>query len=191
MLWRASFSALFLVTVAVPSADAVRQVKSLYTVVDLGECRLVANSASDDVRVCEGLPDYPVYVARNAEKIYLSVGANAASSLAAKQTLSAANTVFEPGGKRTTVEWRFIIRNEKPVPYATIVRYFTGEGGRRGEVLVVMRVSGAEACHVAYVDALANADAMILAREAADIRGRANECPATPAILGATGKSPL
>ena len=80
---------------------------------------------------------------------------------------------------------------QKPVPYATIVRYFTGEGARRGEVLVVMRVAGSEACHVAYVDALANPDAMVLAREAADARGRGAACPPKPVILGATGRSPL
>jgi hypothetical protein len=191
MKWRAGFAALVLAAIAAPDAWAIHQLKSLYTVVDLGECKAVKAQAATDVRMCEGLPGYPIYVVENARKIYLSVGSNAAASLAAQQTLSAANTVFEPGTKRTTVEWRFIIRDEKPVPYATIVRYFTREGKDKGEVLVVMRVAGGEACHVAYVDALANSDAMVLARQAADVRGRANACPPKPVVLGATGRSPL
>jgi hypothetical protein len=191
MTWKACIAALLLTAVAVPGAQAIHQVKSLYTVVDLGACKEVTSVTRNDARVCEGLPGYPVYVVEDARKVYLSVGSNAAASRAAQQTLSAANTVFEPGTKRTTVEWRFIIRDEKPVPYATIIRYFTGEGSQRGEVLVVMRVAGGGACHVAYVDALANPDAMVLAREAADVQGRAENCPPKPAILGATGRSPL
>ncbi len=191
MTWRACLAALLLCAAAVPGAEAIHQIKSLYTVVDLGACKEVASVARNDARVCEGLPGYPVYVLEDARKVYLSVGSNAAASRAAQQTLTAANTVFEPGTKRTTVEWRFIIRDEKPVPYATIVRYFTGEGAKRGEVLVVMRIAGSEACHVAYVDALANGDAMVLAREAADSHGRAKTCPPKPMVLGATGRSPF
>src|SRR5262245_61783728 len=112
MMWRGCFAALLLCAVAAPGAEAIHQIKSLYTVVDLGACKEVASVASNDARVCEGLPGYPVYVVEGGRKVYLSVGSNAATSRAAQQTLAAANTVFEPGTKRTTVEWRFIIRDE-------------------------------------------------------------------------------
>jgi hypothetical protein len=191
MILRACIAALLVAAAAVPGAQAIHQIRSLYTVVDLGACKEVTNFSRRDALECDGLPGYPVYVFEDTRKVYLSVGSNASASRAAQQTLAAANTVFEPGTKRTTVEWRFIIRDGKPVPYATIIRYFTGEGSQRGEVLVIMRIAGGEACHVAYVDALANPDAMVLAREAADVQGRSKSCPAKPAILGATGRSPL
>ncbi len=77
------------------------------------------------------------------------------------------------------------------VPCATIVRYFTQSERGGGEVLVVMRVTDSEVCHVAYVDALANADAMVLARKLADTVARSKECPAEPAGAGRAGRSPM
>ena len=77
------------------------------------------------------------------------------------------------------------------MPYATIVRYFTKNDQRRGEVLVVTRVTETEACHVAYVDAVANPNAIIIARRVADERARKFDCKTDPARIGATGKSPM
>lgn len=171
------------------AAGAIQQVRSLYTAVDLSACKAVPGRG--EARLCEGLPGYPVYVSTGAGGAYLSVGADAAKRRAAQQTLRSSNTLFEKGGQRTTVEWRFIIRNERPVPYATIVRYFTRSEAGAGQVLVVMRVTEREACHVAYVDALANADAIVLARELADTIARAQECPSEPSAKGARGRSPM
>lgn len=169
------------------AAAAIQQVKSLYTTIDLSQCEAVAGGG----RLCRGLPGYPVYVSERAQKAYLSVGADADRRLAAHQTLGARNTLFDKGGQRTTVEWRFVVRDATPVPYATIVRYFTqGEGGQ-GEVLVVMRVTERDACHVAYVDALANADAIVLARKLADTVARSEACPPSPSAQGARGSSPM
>jgi hypothetical protein len=171
------------------SAAAIQQVKSLYTTIDLAACKAVAGPGA--ARLCNGLPGYPVYVAEREEGVYLSVGPDADKRRAAQQTLKSFSTLFDRGGQRTTVEWRFIVRNAQPVPYATIVRYFTRSDTGSGEVLVVMRVTDREVCHVAYVDALANADAIVLARMIADKAARGQDCPSEPSVWGAQGRSPM
>ncbi len=172
-------------------AEAVQQVKSLYTAIDLADCRPVPRSTYGEARLCEGLPGYPIFLAEGELKTYLSVGQNAEQRLAARQTLSSFNTLFEKGGRRTTVEWRFVIRGERTVPYATIVRYFTRSATGNGEVLVVSRVTDDETCQVALVDALANADAIVLARKLADTVARSGKCPQAPEVQGAAGRSPM
>jgi len=172
------------------AAVAIQQIKSLYTAVDLAKCHS-AEGREGPAWSCDGLAGFPVYVASGPDGVYLSVGANADKQRAAGQTLKSTNTVFEPGGMRTTIEWRFVVRDGRPVPYATIVRYFTHDATTQGQVLVVMRVTEQEVCHVAYVDALANLDAMVLARKLADTDARAKPCPDVPAVQGARGRSPM
>jgi hypothetical protein len=169
----------------------VQQVKSLYTAVDLAACKTAGRDGRGDARLCEGLPGYPVYVVVGERGTYLSVGKEAERRQAAGQTLNPFNTLFEKGGHRTTVEWRFVVRDAQTVPYATIVRYFTHDATGAGEVLVVTRVTDREACHVAWIDALANVDAIVLARKLADTDARSKPCPETPSIQGAAGRSPM
>lgn len=171
-------------------AAAIQQVKSLYTALDLRSCKAIAGGA-DGARLCEGLPGYPVYVAEGDLGTYVSVGPDAEKRRAAHQTLRSFNTLFYGGGHRATVEWRFVVRDARTVPYATIVRYFTQSAGGAGEVLVVTRVTAEEACHVAYIDALANLNAIVLARKLADTVARSQACPAEPAVQGAAGRSPM
>lgn len=186
--WAASAA---LVLAAACQAQAIQQVKSLYTVVDLEKCKAVAKHPDGNEWLCDGLPGYPVYIAEGDLRIYLSAGPNAAGTRAAKQTLVPLNTVFEGGSNRTTVEWRYVIRNDNPVPYAAIVRYFTTSDEQQGQVLVVTRVTNTEACHVAYIDALATPDAIVLARRIADENARAFDCNSEPERLGTGGKSPM
>lgn len=173
------------------AAEALQQVRSLYTAVDLAACETVAGGAGSQARLCEGLPGYPIYISEGDQGVYLSVGPEADKRRAAQQTLKSFNTLFDRSGRRTTVEWRFVVRNGRTVPYATIVRYFTQSAMGAGEVLVVMRVADGEVCHVAYVDALANADAMVLARRLADTVARSKACPEEPSVQGARGRSPM
>ena len=77
------------------------------------------------------------------------------------------------------------------LPYAIIVRFHTSRDGRNGDVLVVSKVSDTEACHVAYIDALANPDAIALARRIADRQAKGFDCRQDPQTEGATGKSPM
>lgn len=171
------------------AAAAVQQVKSLYTAVDLSACKPAGSGGK--ARLCEGLPGYPIYIAEGDRGAYLSVGPDAEKSRAAQQTLRSLNTLFDKGVPRTTVEWRFVVRDGQTVPYATIVRYFTWNATDAGQVLVVMRVTDREVCHVAYVDALANVDAMVLARRIADTAARSKPCPQEPSVQGAEGRSPM
>lgn len=177
--------ALLIVWALAPAANAVQQAKSRYSTIELGKCRASGGKAW----LCDGLPGYPVYVARDGGRTFLSAGPGGASRRAARQSLDAANTVFDGKSPRTAVEWRFVIRDKRVVPYATIVRYFTQTAGGRGEVVVVTRVSDQDTCQVARIDALANRDAMVLARDIADRQARTFDCRQDPMNIGAAGKS--
>ena len=171
-------------------AAAVQQLKSLYTAIDPRTCETIREEGAS-ARLCKGLPGYPIYISEGGLRTYFSVGPDAGNRQAAQQTLNSDNSLFDPTGGRGTVEWRFVIRDEQPVPYATIVRYFTHAADRSGEVLVVTRVTEDEACQVAYVDALATPDAIVLARKLADTVARSGVCPVEPVVHGLVGRSPM
>ena len=176
---------------AAGSAAVANVVKSLYTSVDLAECTRVAEHPDGDAWRCEGLPGYPVYVAEGDHRQFVSVGLDAEARRAAKQTPGAFNSIFSAPHSRATIEWRFVRRDGDVVPYAIIVRFHTHAGERRGDVLVVMKVSSTETCHVAMIDALANPEPLILARNIADEEARKFNCRSSPRARGATGQSPM
>jgi hypothetical protein len=178
----------WLVGAAPASANPV---KSLYTTVELKTCTPIMRHPKGGAWLCQGLPGLPVYVAEGNLHQFLSVGTNAEKRRAATQTLGAFNTVFDRGSDRATMEWRFDRRGEKQIPYATIVRFHTSRDGRKGDVLVVSKVGRADTCHVAYIDALANSDAIALARHVADTQAKAFDCREEPRTEGARGKSPM
>ncbi len=171
-------------------AEANR-VKSLYTTIDLKVCKKIKRHRDGGAWMCEGLAGLPVYFAEGDLRQFVSVGAEAQKRRAATQTLGAFNSIFEAGSSRATVEWRFDRRGERKLPYAIIVRFHTSRDGRSGDVLVVSKVSDAESCHVAYIDALANKDAIALARQIADTQTKSFDCRREPKPEGATGKSPM
>jgi hypothetical protein len=170
---------------------AANPVKSLYTTVQLKACKQVKRHRDGGAWLCNGLDGLPVYVADGDLRQFLSVGADASKRRAATQTLGPFNSIFENGSDRATIEWRFDRRGERQIPYAIIVRFHTSQDGRKGDVLVVSKVSATETCHVAYIDALANSDAITLARFVADNRAKAFDCRNEPHAEGATGKSPM
>ena len=165
--------------------------KSLYTTIELEGCRKVRSQAERREWLCAGLEGYPVFIAEAGARTFVSVGADAHKRRAASQSLGTANALFRGTSRRATLEWRFVRRDGKVVPYATIQRYFTRAGSRDGEVLVVTKVTASEDCHVAHVDAIANADAIALARSIADGEARNFDCAAEPMRLGKTGRSPM
>ena len=174
------------------SAIAVTQFqKSVFTAFSIADCEALKSHAGGSAYLCPGLPDFPIYLAEGNGRSFVSSGAAPAEAKAATQTLSSFNTPFAKRTRRATVEWRFVIRNDRKVPYAMIVRFFTSSDAAHGEVLVVTRIQRAEACHVALIDALANSDAIVLARRIADERARSFACAANPTIEGETGKSPM
>ena len=174
-----------------PTPAAANPVKSLYTTVDLKVCRQLKRHRDGGAWRCEGLAGLPVYVAEGDLRHFVSVGADPQKRRAATQTLGAFNSIFEKGQSRATIEWRFSRRGERKLPYAIIVRFHTSRDGRNGDVLVVSKVSDAETCHVAYIDALANPDAIALARQIADSRAKSFDCRQEPRTEGATGRSPM
>lgn len=186
-----SFVVVALMIAAPSDAVAVHPAKSLYTALDLSHCETQETAPAGRKLKCEGLPGYPVFVAAGGPRSFLSVGRDAWSKHAAKQTLRPLNTLFKDHRRRATLEWQFVIRDSKPAPYAMIVRYFTHSGSKRGEVLVVTRVSDEDVCHVAYIDAIANPNAIALARQIADERARQFNCGSEPLRVGASGASPM
>jgi len=173
------------------SPAVANPVRSLYTTIELKACKQVRRHRDGGAWLCEGLAGLPVYIAEGDLRHFVSVGADAQKRRAATQTLGAFNTIFEKGSGRATVEWRFNRRGERQIPYAIIVRFHTSGGGRAGDVLVVSKVSATETCHVAYIDALANQDAITLARFVADNQAKSFDCRNQPRPEGATGKSPM
>lgn len=165
--------------------------KSLYTTVELKACKPIQRHPHGGAWLCEGLGGLPVYIAKGDLRQFLSVGANAQTRRAATQTLGPFNSIFEKGSDRATIEWRFDRRGDRQIPYATIVRFHTSRQGRKGDVLVVLKVGPADTCHVAYIDALANSDAIALARQVADVKAKDFDCRQEPRAEGAGGKSPM
>jgi hypothetical protein len=78
------------------------------------------------------------------------------------------------------LEWRAPNRAGAE-PFATIVRYtyqkMADDGSYSdGQVLVVSHFRNGESCHIAYIDALANPNANVMAREVADKYGPNGGC---------------
>lgn len=165
--------------------------KSLFTSIDRKACTTLRTHPDGNAYRCPGLEGYPIYLAEGDHRTFVASATEPEKTRAAQQTLKAFNTPFLDSAHRAIVEWRFTIKDKRKVPFAMIIRYFTESNGRKGEVLVVTRIADKEACHVGYVDALANGNAIVLARRIADERARKFDCRNDPGIEGERGKSPL
>jgi len=119
--------------------------------------------------LCDGYRDYAVHFAEGDLRHSVQFGHVETGGDGIWQSFSQWNRISE------TIEWR--LQDGKPV--AAILRWFienTDDAGsadptRLGQVLVVSRVgqkADKQACVVGYVDALANKDANLLARDVAD-----------------------
>ena len=181
-----------LVAVSLLGAGAqANPVKSLYTTVDLKECKQVKRHRDGNAWECAGLPGFPVYIAEGDLRQFVSVGTKPEQRRAARQTLGPFNTIFEAGSHRATIEWRFERKGERQIPYAAIIRFHTTSDAGRGDVLVVFKVMEYDTCHIAYVDALANEEPAALARRIADREARSFDCSRPPRAEGERGKSPM
>ncbi len=164
--------------------------RSAYTTIDLAHCQRTKTN-DGEWHLCKGLPGYSVYVAEGDLRAFIAASTAPVKSRAAVQTLRAFNTPFKTNSTRVPVEWRFVMRNGKQVPYAAIVKFYTHNDNGSGEVFVVMKIAGAETCHVAYVDAAASKEAIVLARQVADERAAAFNCTNEPEPVGVRGTSPM
>lgn len=171
---------------------AAQDFTSQYTSTATKNCKRVDAAKENDgdwsIWQCAGLGGNVVRVTESDLRMTVSIGrdlAAAAASPAAKQQFGPWNNVHD------TLEWR----SSGGRPFATIQRWFlsdTTKTDRKGNptqvgMLIVTRL--APACHVAYVDAAANGNANVLARQAADLHAREFDCDKPPMVVGRRGRA--
>ena len=180
-------------------------VRSDYTTIDLKSCKKLPvpkEEVEGDPGAawwCAGPKGYKILISEGDLRTMVSYGKKAQEQRAATQTLGHFNSIFvDDTTERATLEWRVRYSKGKWVPFATILRYHTYDGDQdpplRGQVLVIAKVgpkAGTDACHVAYIDALANQDANTLAQQTADEMAETFDCTKEPEVVGLTGKSPM
>lgn len=163
---------------------AAQNATSAYTKLELDTCQVVAQDRTSGSIAwsCEGYDGMKMWVAEGDLRYFVSFGPKADRQAAARQTLPLFNTIND------TIEWRLGADGK---PFASILRWFTSfDDGREGQVLVVTRIARDGVCHVAYVDARANANANELARQAADTLAGNFDCRnGTPVTVGRAGSS--
>lgn len=156
-----------------PLSVAADEATSLYSDLDLKKCKQLAlfeDEGEGGEWSCPGIKDYDVRVWEGDLRSFVAFGKEAPRQCASMQTFGAFNS---PGPR---VEWR--MKDGKP--YATILRWFTepstDSGDRRKQNwLVVTKVSGKEACHIAYIDSK-YAEANEVARQRADEKTATFNC---------------
>jgi hypothetical protein len=153
---------------------------SSYTSTAPRDCRMIGKPSELDgstSRVCPGKAGLVVSISEDDLRETVSVGRNRAA--AAKEP--AAQSWLGPFNSTTnTVEWRAIDGK----PFAIIQRWHIADNSdpdKEGRptakpMLAVTRLPPGEVCHVAYVDAQANANPNELARKAADELARNFQC---------------
>lgn len=178
-------AALALGLAAMSGEAGANPLKSLYTTIDLkSDCRVLKQHKDGNSWTCKGLEGWPVYLAEGDLRYFVSVGRSAEKRRAATQTIPSFNSIFKGQSNRATMEWRIHTAGGKSVPHATIVRYYWSTDGMKGQQLVVMKVTPAETCHAAHINA-AMPEALALARKIADEDARAFDCSGEPAVHGA------
>jgi hypothetical protein len=167
---------------------------SSYTSTAPRDCRMIGKPSELDgstSRVCPGKAGLVVSISEDDLRETVSVGRNRAA--AAKEP--AAQSWFGPFNSTTnTVEWRAIDGK----PFAIIQRWHIADNSdpdKEGRptakpMLAVTRLPPGEVCHVAYVDAQANANPNELARKAADELARNFQCGKDEVhVIGETGRA--
>lgn len=152
---------------------------SVYSDLDIEQCQIL-NEDSEFGSVsykCDGQFGYDVYVTEGDLRFYI---AHSATGEPPEGTIGQTVAPFNNLGPK--LEWRFEESDGTPTPFATIVRYkyqtMNDDGTYgNGQALVVSRFRSGETCHVAYIDAFANAEANVMAREVADKYASGGECP--------------
>jgi hypothetical protein len=155
-----------------PLDAAAQEITSLYSDLDLKQCRQLAlfeDEGDGGEWSCPGITDYDVRVWEGDLRSYVGFGKGAPAHCTSMQTFGAFNSL----GPR--VEWR--MKDGKP--FATILRWFTEtntDGNQEKQNwLVVTKLADKDACHIAYVDTK-YADANEVARQRADERATSFDC---------------
>lgn len=151
--------------------------ESLYTDLILDKCRALVEPNPDEpggdfmISSCRGLGNYQVLFKEGDLRQSIHYG---------YLKKSIVDHAFESFGQfnnmNPKIEWRV---GDDGRPYAAIQRFFVGDTGSQGQILVISRVGqrgDEEGCPVGYVDALANKNPNELAREVADTIAAAFHC---------------
>lgn len=161
----------FLLLPLLLSAGPSHGADSAYTKLDLDNCQELF---ADDMGVsmkCAGYRDYDVYFTEGDLRQSVHYGP------VRQELVDGAFESFAPFNYvNETIEWRL---DRAGLPFAAIQRWFIENPGpdgaptkeTTGQVLVVSRVArpgDGLSCVVGYIDALANADANVLAPQVAD-----------------------
>lgn len=159
---------------------AAQLVNASVTELNLDFCTVMQSDDFGSIWACPGLRGMPVMIAERDQHFMVSFGLKSTEEKAAEQTLPPRHHL---DGE---IEWRVSNRDGAWKPFATILRYVIApEAGRpEGEVLVVSKVAEGATCHVAYIDALANAEALVLAQQTADAKAPDFDCAGEPEIVG-------
>jgi hypothetical protein len=159
---------------------SAQTIGSSYTSTAPKDCRVSRAGNGDDdstIRVCPGKAGLVVLISEDDLRETVSIGRNRAA--AAKEP--AAQVWFGPfNSTTTTVEWRTLDGK----PFAIIQRWHIADNSDQDKndrpiakpMLIVTRLPPGAVCHVAYIDAKANANANELARKAADENARDFKC---------------
>lgn len=177
----------FLAVTGAVAAYAQSPASQITMALDWQRCTVIEEDEASNtvVRRCDksGGPD--IYVAEVMRHFFVGYGPEGQKQKAFNQSLLPFNSVND------TVVLR---ARHGEAPYAAILRYFTENETHtvRGQILVITKLQGSEACHMAYVDAEANSNADTLAEQTADVMAPAFDCNRDePKIVGESGKSPL
>lgn len=167
---------------------------SSYTSTAPKDCRMIGKPSELDgstTRFCPGKAGLGVLISEDDLRETVSVGRNRIA--AAKEP--AAQVWFGPFNSTThTVEWRAVDGK----PFAIIQRWHIADNADEDKsgrpvakpMLAVTRLPPGEVCHVAYIDAQANANPNELARKAADELARDFKCGKDQVkVIGETGRA--
>lgn len=148
------------------SSAQAQEWRSVYTNTNSSNCTtLSAEPGYSAELACPGYKGYPLLIRDGDLRMFVSYGFDARDEMVASQTMPNFNTIGEK------LEW--LIADDPELgerPVASILRYHLdrSEGFIPDtQVLVVTRIEPGNTCHIAYIDALANPNANVLARQAA------------------------
>jgi hypothetical protein len=167
--------AVFLAAAPAGAADLV----SAYTDLDLNQCIETDTDEVGATYACEGLNGTPVTVSEGDLRMTVSYGDNARDEPAMGQGFGAFNRL---GAK---IEW-LSPADDPETPIATILRWYLqqGEGPDESQILVVTQLEPGAVCQIAWIDATANKNANVLARQAAAELAGDFDCGGMPKVYG-------
>jgi hypothetical protein len=152
---------------------------SAYTDLDLDQCTVTDTDEVGATLACEGLNGMPIIVSEGDLRMTVSYGDNARDEPAMGQGFGPFNRL---GAK---IEW-LSPADDPDNPVATILRWYLqqGEGPGESQLLVVTQLPPQAVCQIAWIDATANDNANVIARQAAAELAGDFDCGGMPKIRG-------